>query len=1629
MTDTSDQLEQARKSLLDMTLRNKLLSFKEYKRSTAKVVDEIPAEVYNILVFNQTSMNFLPGDAHPEANDLDVVSADEAIQTIKDGPEQCLLCEEDGTSFTDRDSIIDHLEANHGVTLDEQDNGPTEMADMWEIPELETEAEGRHVDTNLQTPHDESNLQTRLYNINNRAEALIEDAGYNALHLAVGFLEWTEAEAHEDPNRAPLILIPVQLNREGAQSVFELSWTGEEVTGNLSLELKLSEQGFELPDLERPESKADVRGYLETVEAKVAELSGWEVVPDIHLGFFDYTKFVMYQDLDPEGWGAGRGPADHELIRALLDPDESTSEPEPFDEDDIDEKLGAKEVHHVMDADPSQIAAIEDVKRGRNMVIEGPPGTGKSQTIVNMIAELLAEDKTVLFVSEKLAALDVVKERLEAANIGDFALELHSDKASKSEFLDELERLAKVGEYSADIPNETYQQIEQYQRDLNAYATALGTPYGSLERTPYDLIGRKEEAVRHFEVKNQKLPRTQFDDPKEITPEDHQAALSALRKLRSQLHSVEPVQQHPWRGCHPGQVLPQDREDIEQAVHQTLETLQELQIRKAVLEDDYSVRGSATLTELDLALEAAELLDRGETVDAELLRSSVWNERPQSADDLIELLERVQALEAGVGSRTEPSHIGSEIPELLTQYRQYKDSLTRFIRPNWYSLKGSLSTLFDGELPDDSESIIQDLEELIELQEKRAELEEGKDQARELFGSFWRGAGSEPERLRDFSNWIVQFRQQMINDVLEAEAVDYLAQGPSEDSLSHDIEEVREVMTSFEEEFTSLERLLEPAEEVVLGRPVEESPFDDITALLERWQSSIRRLDQWTRFDQTRTEVAETVAAPMLDSVNAGDLAPEDVIPCFEGCLADSLLVAAFGERDAIAQFDPNVHEDRISKFQELDRETLQLNRQRVLKGLVNGTPQMMRGSSKSSQAGTLMHEFGKQRMHKPIRVLMEEAGELIQQLKPCFMMSPLSVAKYLDPESIDFDIVIFDEASQVRPADALGTIMRGDQAVLFGDTKQLPPTSFFDQVVDHRESEDQWEFNVQDVESVLDLARSSFPSKRLKWHYRSRHESLIAVSNQEFYNNELLIYPSPVQNAAELGLKLTHLPDTTYDRGGSSVNRGEARAVAEAAVEHYRESPSKSLGIGTFSTAQQEAVREEVERLRRESQEIDEYFSRDREEHFFVKNLERIQGDERDVIFISVGYGYDADGGFSHNFGPLNHTGGWRRLNVLITRARERCEVFSNFTADAMDMSATDARGVKSLKVFLEYAETRNLDSLTEVGEDPDSPFERSVIKYLEEQGYEVHPQVGCAGFRIDLSIPDPENPGRYVLGIECDGAAYHSTPVARARDRQREAILEDRGWEIHRIWSTDWYRNRAATQERLVSVIDNAIERGALTIASEEGSSGSGSGDQVAGGGDDDVVSLEELQDETGPSLDDLAEEYETASGLRQIPLSDYSVGQTTTAVQLIVREEGPIHREVLERRIVEHSDVERRGEKVKLTLEKGISNAVQRGDISREGEFFYPPQFGDIAPRKRTDEAADIEWVAEEEIEAAIEEILEYQYATAREELISQAARVLGFERTGQRISERIGSVIEQMETAGELKQTEGQLASSD
>jgi superfamily I DNA and/or RNA helicase len=396
-----------------------------------------------------------------------------------------------------------------------------------------------------------------------------------------------------------------------------------------------------------------------------------------------------------------------------------------------------------------------------------------------------------------------------------------------------------------------------------------------------------------------------------------------------------------------------------------------------------------------------------------------------------------------------------------------------------------------------------------------------------------------------------------------------------------------------------------------------------------------------------------------------------------------------------------------------------------------------------------------------------------------------MSIASFLPPGRLEFDVVVFDEASQVKAVDAFGAILRGRQIIVVGDTRQMPPTDFFSREVEMDEEDNA----TSDIESVLAMFRARGAQERyLSWHYRSRHESLIAVSNVEFYDRRLVVFPSPGTNPHATGLKFHYLPDAVYDHGRTRTNREEARAVAKTVIAHAANKPDLSLGVVAFSMAQRDLIQVEVELLRRENPALETFFTQQHPtEPFFIKNLENVQGDERDVILISIGYGRNESGRVAKEFGPVNRDGGERRLNVLITRAKLGMEVFSNFRADELELDASARHGVRALKHFLKYAETGELDIPLETGREADSPFELEVMLALRERGYQMEPQVGTAGYFIDIGVKDPEYPGRYVLAIECDGASYHSARSARDRDRLRQGVLESLGWRFHRIWGTD--------------------------------------------------------------------------------------------------------------------------------------------------------------------------------------------------------------------------------------------------
>ncbi len=732
----------------------------------------------------------------------------------------------------------------------------------------------------------------------------------------------------------------------------------------------------------------------------------------------------------------------------------------------------------------------------------------------------------------------------------------------------------------------------------------------------------------------------------------------------------------------------------------------------------------------------------------------------------------------------------------------------------------------------------------------------------------------------------------------------------------------------------------------------------------------------------------------------------------------------AMRERPILARFNSDLHQPIVERFKELDRLSLEYSKARVAyehwKHLPKDGPAI-------GQLGVLKKEFARKNKHLPIRKLMEEAGNVIRTIKPIFMMSPLSVAKFLPPESVHFDWVVFDEASQVKPVDAFGAIIRGKQTVIVGDNRQLPPTDFFDKQVG-TDDENAEENLVNNIDSILDLFYAkSAPQRMLRWHYRSRHESLIAVSNDQFYKNELELFPSPDALKEEVGLIYHHHPDTVFDRGGSRKNREEARIVAERVMEHARSQPHLTLGVATFSASQMTAIQDQLETLRLETlrrgdPSCETFFNAHPQEPFFVKNLENVQGDERDVILISIGYGRDAHGNLTMNFGPLNQDGGERRLNVLITRARWRCEVFSNLTADDIDLSRTDARGVKVLKRYLKYAETDELDDMPKpTGREADSPFEEEVAYSLRKRGYQVEHQIGSAGYFIDLGVKDPERPGRYLLGIECDGATYHSAQSARDRDRLRQQVLEGLGWRIHRIWSTDWFRNPDRELRRAAEAIEEA--RAYVTSPPELSPENNvldsnESGEEPEPNPDITVPPAPEPQEISSTEKYKLAKLFISTGGVR---LHEVTLSKMANWIQDVVKIESPVHLDEVARRIATAVGVSQIGNRIRKKVKTATMQATRSSGVQIRGEFLYWTEQGKITVRDRSelpDASRKLELIAPEEIETAIKQVVLGAFGIDRDELTREVCWLFGFKPASAKMRQEVEKVVERLIEEGHL-----------
>ena len=1568
MTTVSDilkRIQSARSELLDLSNRNRLINTPRAssRSKTIEVVEESSQEVFRILVRDHRAMSFLPGKGEAEAAESDI-----------DQP---------------------HLGQPEQASYDEGGQP------------------SNHVDLRLQTRMNSQRLQDRLLGFYYDAETIEQEQGVGVLYLALGFLKWYESASSDKALYAPLLLVPVTLERTSASSRFSLKARDEEITTNLSLQAKLrGEFGLQLPDVPDMEDLTP-SAYYDAVQLAIEGQVRWEIRrDDIVLSFFSFAKYLMYRDLDPASWPTSAPLGSSPLLNGLLGPDGFRSEPLLCgDSEKIDPIIPPVEQVHVTDADSSQAIVIEEVRRGRNLVIQGPPGTGKSQTITNLIASAVQQRKTVLFVAEKMAALEVVYSRLERLGLGALCLELHSQKANKKAVLGEIARTLSLGRPKHRWNQEQLEALQRAMTRLNEHAALMNTPIEPSGLTPYRILGRLSRLYGSgIEPTSLSLPGAES-----WSRTDYMGLRHEIKDLQSYLADMGPPKDHPWRGVNrKPTLLPADRKALEVKIASAVQALSAVMeaCQKLVEVLGLPLQPQAGLKDLEQIAQLARRIAKAPAMDRSVIAHPVWKTRPV---ELAVLVQEGRACTEGLNQLQETvSQVAweTDLAGVRRSLAAHGGSLFRFLRKDYRESLATLRGILKTEQPKSLSERLALVDTVIEVQTLCRRFEQDPSLAqfgRDAFGTHWKGVRSDWTAFEAIIEWEAENRKadlpwsarEVLSRVERPEVV-----------LTHLIT-VRDNLKPASIHLRELVKDLDLDVPETLGAAnLYSVPAVRLLDKLRLWQGHAEGLSKWLGYQRRRNRLEKANLGPLISDLDEGRIDSGIAVRLFDATYYQALVSDLFSRHPELAEFDGQSHERWVEEFRKLDHARIEMARAEVAHVHYDGIPR----NSSSGEMGVIRREIEKKRKHKPIRQLVKDAGVALQAIKPVFMMSPLSVSQFLQPGAISFDVLLVDEASQISPVDAFGALARARQVVVVGDDKQLPPTRFFSKMLDDSQSSDEeGELNAGDIESVLGLCvAQGVPQRMLRWHYRSRHHSLIAVSNREFYENNLYIVPSPTTVTAMHGLHFRHIKDGVFDRGKSATNQIEARAIARAVVEHSKRFPKKSLGVGAFSVAQRDMIRDELELLLRQQPELAEFFSSGRGEPFFVKNLENIQGDERDVIFISVGYARDASGYMAMKFGPLSNPGGERRLNVLISRARDRCEVFSSITADDIDLERGRSRGTASFKTFLRYAATGILDHQAPTGGEYDSDFERQVDEALTGLGYEVHRQVGTAGFVIDLAVVDPDRPGRYVLGIECDGATYHSSRSARDRDRLREAVLRDRGWRIHRIWSTDWFQR---PEEQLRKVVE-AIQKAKLEAdVDEEGELEAE--DQVP-------VETDIERDETVDALNGetatwtvpyVEADFEVPNGtaIHETPLAEL-----VRIVTRVVEIEGPIHRDEIARRITSLWGLQRTGGRIVETIGKAINLGLQAGTLKVHTGFISLAGQGHVSVRDRSVVASASlkkpEMIPPAEIRQAILHLVATHVGLGREEATVLVARTLGFKSTSSKLRNVIERTLQGMTQQG-------------
>ncbi len=1291
----------------------------------------------------------------------------------------------------------------------------------------------------------------------------------------------------------------------------------------------------------------------------------------------------------------------------------------------------------MVDADSTQMAAVASALAGRSFVLQGPPGTGKSQTITNLIAAAVAAGKTVLFVSEKMAALEVVYRRLRQVGLGDFCLELHSHKSNKKEVLESLGRtLERAERHNAAGFSDRSLELGRLRDELNVYATALhrARPLGlTFYQASSRLLGMRE-------IPEVRIP---FAGVSKVTEAQLRSWEDAVAEFAPRAAAVSPVASHPFRTSGRAGWSGQAEAELADRIDDALRLLDALDEAEREL---FAALWCAPATQQSpIVLEAlatfATALSAG-AVPAAAFDVGAWPAISRRARAFTAAMRVHRARRAALAQRWKPDLFTLDLPPLAERFARFATSFFLFAWIFLLSSRKRLRPVAIGLLPERS-TIASDLPLAQECKAAHPILEREMAWVQSSFsaalahvavGDIADGDLLALDGLTDRGDAVCSAVSALATTV--GGAVEGLRATVSRFAEQAGAGE-RETLRAKAAAITSLVGALGEKEAAIRALAVVRSGAawptaeaathrSGLRATLASWRDTLGRFRPWCLYQGSVARMNELGLSALVEAQRNGSASAADLPELLRKSFLARWVATVRDEEPALRSFDGKNHHRRTERFAVLDEEYLQLTRQWIVQKLEERLPAFDPSGAASGEPGIVARELRKKTRHLPIRKLFQQIGNLLPRLKPCLLMSPLSIAQYLPASSRRFDLVVFDEASQIGTHDAVGAISRGSQVVIVGDSKQLPPTSFFSRAASDDDAAVD-ENDVEELESVLDeaLARR-VPQQMLGWHYRSRHESLIDFSNKHYYDRRLHVFPAAQREVDDLGVKWHPVPEGVYLAGKERTNPREAERLVGHLVETLlRTKPEeRSFGVVTFSMAQQSLIEDLLDERRARLPDLEPHFAADhpRGEPVFVKNLENVQGDERDEILFSIGYARDEQGKLRMHFGPLSLAGGERRLNVAITRARCELRVFSTLTHDQIDLCRTNSVGARHLRDFLEYASrqaTAAPQSSTALDGDPDRRFEREVCAALTAAGHRVDVDVGCGAYRVDLAVVHPKRPGVYALAVELDGASYRSAHTARDRDRLRRQVLEALGWRVCRVWSGDWWFDPEGEKRRLLDAVGNALKappaapRAVPTLnAAPSPQDVAAAGPAASSSGRVEAPVRHEASAPTVPSKDYVIATVPAASSDPEAFFAPSASGAIQQRILAVVAVEAPVHEELVARRVVACWSIAKLTARVKRRLEEELVALARRKAVDRRGEFVWGalhPSDAYTMFRGPTDER-DADMLPPEEVANAAAYVLSRALSLPRDELARETARLFGISRMGAKVTAAIAAGID-------------------